>query len=61
MKPEVKNQIMDFLSLPFTRLVEIPITILPILNQWVTRFFNWLSDNEFIDWIIDFKNLTITQ
>ena len=46
---------MEFVSLPFTRLMEIPIALLPVLNRWATNFFNWITDNSFIDWMNDLR------
>ena len=49
---------MEFLSIPFTRLMEIPLTLLAILESLAGRLFTWMTDNSFIDWM---KNLNENQ
>lgn len=55
MKSEVKKQMMDFLSLPFTKIMEIPLTLLAILESLAGRLFTWITDNSFIDWMNDLR------
>ena len=45
----------EFCALPSTRIAEIPLSLLYLVNKWFEKVFKWLFDGPISEWMSDAK------